>query len=173
MGMSLKSMALTAEKWIHKISSMFSWLSVIVLILMMLFIAIDIIGRYMFMKPITGSIDFIVVMMVFIVFPAFAHVTVLKRHVRTDIIFDALSKRAQGAIDIINSACSIFIVGLISWQLGARAVDMILNPPGVRTEYFQWPQFPFIALAAIGCGLMTLELAIWFIHSIDQALHGQ
>lgn len=166
-------MALIAEKWIHKISSMFSWLSVFILILMMLFISVDIIGRYLFMRPITGSIDFIVVMMVFIVFPAFAHVTALKRHVRTDIIFDALSKRAKGAIDIINSACSIFIIGLITWQLGARAVDMILNPPGIRTDYFQWPQVPFISLAAVGCGLMTLELLIWFVHSIGQALHDQ
>ena len=171
--MSLKSMALTAEKSIHKISSMFSWLSVIVLILMMLFIAVDIIGRYLFMRPITGSIDFIVVMMVFAVFPCFAHVTALGRHVRTDIIFNFFSTRGQGAIDIINSACSIFIIGLITWQLGLRAIDMILNPPGIRTDYFQWPQFPFIALAAVGCGLMTLELIIWFIHSIDQALHGQ
>jgi TRAP-type C4-dicarboxylate transport system permease small subunit len=165
-------MALTAERLINKASQMFSWLSVVVLILMRLFIVVDVIGRYLFLRPITGSIDFVILMMVIVVFPCFAHVTVLKRHVRTDIIFDTLSERGRGVIDIINSICSIFIIGLITWQLGARVVSIIQNPPGITTEYFQWPHFPFIALAALGCGLMTLVLIIWLIHSINKAMHG-
>jgi len=169
----LQSMALTAEKWINKASQMFSWLSFVALILMMFFIVVDVIGRYLFMRPITGSIDFVIVMMVIIVFPCFAHVTALKRHVRTDIIFNALSQKGRGEIDIINSICSIFIIGLITWQLGARDLSFIRNPPGITTEYFQWPHFPFIALATVGCGLMTLVLIIWLIHSINQAIHGK
>ncbi|MBN2063003.1 MAG: TRAP transporter small permease [Deltaproteobacteria bacterium] len=170
--MNPKSMAMTAEKLINKASHMFCWVSVIVLIFMTLFITVDIIGRYVFSRPITGSIDFVVLMMVIIVFPCLAHVTTLNRHVRTDIIFNDLSKRGKGAIDIINSGCSVFIIGIITWQLGARVVYIIQNPPGVTTEYFQIPHYPFIAIAAVGCGLMTLELIIWFIRSIRQTLNG-
>lgn len=169
--MGLKSSALRAEKWIHTASRAFSWLSVIVLILMMLFITVDVVARYLFMNPIVGSIDFVVVMMVLLIFPSFGLVTFLNRHVRTDLIFDAISRRSRGGLDVINSVCSIVIIALISWQTGARAWHYIKHPPGITTDYFQWPHMPFLAVAALGCGLMCLELFIWFIKSVKQALH--
>lgn len=170
--MSLKSSALFIEKCIHKASRTFSWVSVLVLGVMMVFISADVISRYIFKNPITGSIDFVVVMMVLLVFPAFAHVTHLNQHVRTDIIFDALSERKQGIIDIINSLCSIFIVGLVTWQLGKRVIKIIHNPPGITTDYFEWPHMPFLIIATLGFGLMTLELIIWLFRSIKKAKHG-
>ena len=168
--MSLKSIALKAENWTHTLSRAFSWLSVIVLILMMVFITIDVIARYVFMKPITGSVDFVVVMMVLLIFPSFGLVTFLDRNVRTDILYDALSEAGRGRIDIINSSLSIFIFALITWQLGKRAWYCIKSPPGITTDYFQWPHMPFLIVASVGCGLMCLELTIWFIKSVKQAL---
>jgi len=170
--MWLKSAALKVEKWIHTAGQSFGWLSLIVLFVMMFFITVDVVGRYLFKSPITGSIDFITVMMVIVVFPSFAYVTFLSGHVRTDVLFNRLTKRGQGAFDIFNSLCSIVLIGLITWQLGARAWSIIQHPPGISTGYFQWPHLPFIILAAVGCALMTLELIIWFIHSVNLAIHG-
>lgn len=169
--MGLKSFALKAENWIHNMSRAFSWLSVFVLILMMLFISVDVVARYVFMNPIVGSIDFVVVMMVILVFPSFGIVTFLNRNVRTDLVYDALSRAGRGRIDVINSICSICIIALMTWQLGKRAWYCIKFPPGITTDYFQWPHMPFLVLASVGCGLMCLELVIWFIKSVKQALH--
>ena len=166
--MSLKSV----ERWIHTASREFSWLSIIVFFLMMLFMTTDVFGRYLFKTPITGSIDFITVMMVIAVFPSFAYVTFLGGHVRTDILFNRLPKRGQGAFDVFNSLCSLVFIGLITWQLGTRAWSIIQHPPGISTNYFQWPHLPFIILAAVGCALMTLELIVWFVHSVNLAIHG-
>jgi len=168
--MWLKSIALRAEKWIHTASQELCWLSIIILFLMMLFITIDVVGRYLFKSPITGSIDYITVMMVIVVFPCFAYVTSEGGHVRTDILFDRLSKRGQGVFDIINSLFSIVLIVLITWQLGARAWSIIQHPPGISTSYFQWPHLPFICIAAAGCALMSLELIIWFFHSVNRAI---
>ena len=170
--MWLKSMALKAEKWIHKAGRAFGWLSIIVLFVMMFFMTFDVVGRYLFKTPITGSIDFITVMMVVLVFPAFAYLTFMDGHVRTDVLFNRLTKRGQGTFDIFNSICSIVLIGLITWQLGARAWSIIQHPPGISTSYFQWPHLPFIILAAVGCALMTLELIIWFFRSVNLAIHG-
>jgi TRAP-type C4-dicarboxylate transport system permease small subunit len=166
--MSLKSI----EKWIHTASRAFGWLSIVFLFLMMFFMTVDVFGRYLFKSPITGSIDFITVMMTIVVFPSFAYVTFLGGHVRTDILFNRLTKRGQGAFDIFNSLCSFVFIGLISWQLSARAWSIIQHPPGICTSYFQWPHLPFIILGAVGCALMTLELIVWFVHSVNLALHG-
>ena len=168
--MWLNSVALKIEKGIHTSSQKLCWLSILILFLMMLFITTDVVGRYVFKSPITGSIDFITVMMVILVFPCFGYVTSEGGHVRTDLLYDRLSKRGQGAIDIFNSLFSIVFVGLIAWQLGARAWSIIQHPPGISTSYFQWPHLPFICIATAGCALMSLELIIWFFHSVNRAI---
>jgi TRAP-type C4-dicarboxylate transport system permease small subunit len=162
-------MWLKIELFIHTVCKAFALVSVVFLFLMMIFIAVDVVGRYILNMPIPGSIDFVTVMMVLLVFPAFGYLTSQDGHVRTDILFDRLSKRWQGIFDIFNSLLSIFLIFCITWQLGARAWSIIKNPPGISTSYFQWPHLPFIILAAVGMGLMTLEMFIWFFHSVNRA----
>ncbi len=157
------------ERFIHGICKGFALVSVVFLFLMMIFIAIDVAGRYVFNAPIPGSIDFVTVMMVLVVFPAFGYLTSQDGHVRTDILFEALPTRWKGIFDILNSIFSLFLILCITWQLGARAWSIIKNPPGISTSYFQWPHLPFIILAAVGTGLMALEMFIWFFHSVNKA----
>jgi TRAP-type C4-dicarboxylate transport system permease small subunit len=140
-----------------------------ILFLMVILITTDVTGRYLLKIPIAGSIDVITLMMVLLVFPSLPYVTSKGGHVRTDVLFNRLSKRQQGAIDVINSLFSVIFVALVTWQLAARAWSFIKNPPGISTSYFQWPHLPFICLASVGCGLMSLELIIWFFLSIKQA----
>jgi TRAP-type transport system small permease protein len=157
------------ERSIHGICKAFALFSVIFLFLMMVFIAIDVVGRYVLNMPVPGSIDFVTVMMVVVVFPAFGYLTSQDGHVRTDILFERLPTRWKGIFDIFNSLFSLFLIVCITWQLSARAWSIIKNPPGISTSYFQWPHLPFIILAAVGMGLMTLEMFIWFFHSVNQA----
>jgi TRAP-type C4-dicarboxylate transport system permease small subunit len=157
------------EKKMLTISRYTSLPSVIVLFLMMLLTTTDVFGRYVLGKPIPGSIDFITVMMVILVFPALAYVTAQDGHVRTDVLFDRLSARGKGYFDIVNALCTMCFAFLMTYQLGMRCVLIIKNPPGIATGYFQWPHFPFICLAALGCALMDIELVIWFISSVQRA----
>jgi TRAP-type C4-dicarboxylate transport system permease small subunit len=162
-------MWLKIEQSIHTVCKAFALVSVLFLFLMMMFIAIDVVGRYVFNMPIPGSIDFVTVMMVLVVFPAFGYLTSQDGHVRTDILFDRLSRCGQGYFDIFNSLLSLSLIVCITWQLGARAWSIIKNPPGISTSYFQWPHLPFIIIATVGVGLMCLEMFIWFFHSVNRA----
>jgi TRAP-type C4-dicarboxylate transport system permease small subunit len=164
--MSLKSL----ENLIHRISRYAVLPSIFILFVMMLFMTVDVFGRYLLNRPIPGSIDFVTVMMVILVFPALGYVSSLDGHVRTDILFDRLSIRGKGYFDIINSLGSILFVGLMTWQLGARAWSIIQNPPGISTSYFQWPHLPFICVATAGSALMGIEVIIWFLHSVARAI---
>lgn len=168
--MSLESFAGRIEKWIHAIGKVFIYVSAGVLFLMMIFISCDVVARYVFKHAIAGSVDYIIVMMVLFVFPSLAHVTYVKGHVRTDILYERFSRRKRGALDIISTFFSIGFMLLLSWQLGARALNIIEFPPGPATSYFQWPHLPFIILATVCCALMCLELFIWFVESLKQAV---
>lgn len=158
------------EAGIHATSRAFSYVSGFVLFLMMIFISADVIARYLFKHAIPGSIDFIVVMMVIFVFPAFANVTRLRGHVRTDIIYDTLSTSVRGFLDSISVFLGLCFMILLSWQLGARAWNILHHLPGIATAYFQWQHWPFIIIAMVGCILMCLELIIWLIASVKNTI---
>ncbi len=160
------------EKGIHWASRGFALVSVIVLFLMVVFIDIDVVGRYFFKSPVPGSIDFITVMMVLAIFPAMGYVTSLNGHVRTDVIYEKFAKRGKGICDIPNTLLALFLVGAMAWRLGSRAWSITQHPPGISTAYFNWPHFPFMMLGAVGLILMTLEIFVQFCHALDDAIHG-
>lgn len=168
--MALKDLLRTTERCVHASSRACTYLSIATLFLMTLFMATDVLGRYLFSKPIAGSIDFVTVMMVLLVAPSLGFVTSQDGHVRTDILYDRLSRRTRGLFDVFNAGLSLFLVALIAWQLGARAWSILKNPPGISTSYFQWPHLPFIGLTALGCTLMALELALWLFRAIGDAI---
>jgi TRAP-type C4-dicarboxylate transport system permease small subunit len=159
----------SVEKKMHIISRWAALPGIFILFFMMLFMAIDVGGRYLFNLPIPGSIDFITVMMVFIVFPALAYVSSMDGHVRTDVLFDRFSVRGKGFLDIANSLGSIVFAFLMTYQLGVRIWSDYLHS-GNATSYFNWPHLPFMCVAFVGCVLMDLELILWFIRSLGRAV---
>lgn len=167
--MSFKSV----EKGIHWASRVFVMFSIVDLFLMTVFIGIDVVGRYLFNKPIPGSIDFITVMMVILVFPALGYLTSLDGQVRTDIFYGKLSTRGKGFCDIVNTLFALFLLAMMTWQLGARVAGSIKNPPGISTAYFQWPHMPFMIVGVLSLALMGLEVLIQFVHAGDDAIHGE
>ena len=170
--MEFKPIVLKAENWIHAASRAFHSVSSAVLFLLMLLMAVDVAGRYVFEQAITGSIDLVVLMMAVFIFLSFPDATYRRSHVRTDVLYALFSKRVRAILDIVTIGFSAFIMLFITWQLGARALKIIQNPPGISTSYFYWPHYPFIILASICCGFVFLELLIWFIQSVNTVIKG-
>ena len=158
------------EKWIHALSRASFYIGLTVVLLMTFLTTIDVIGRYLFLSPIAGSMDIIEIMMVLMVYSSFAFCASQNGNVRVDVLYLRFSKRIQTYLDTVTSLLSVLIIGLIAWQLGARAWDIVLNQPGPVTLYFGWPLLPFFTFAAVGLGLLCLELLIWFIHSLFLAI---
>ena len=168
--MALKQFFMKAENCVHSVSKVFHWISASVLFLLMILMSFDVISRYVFQKAISGSIDFVVIMMAIFIFLSFPEATWRRSHVRIDVLYDRLSHRHRAILDIFTIGLCALITVLISWQLGARAVFIVHNPPGISTSYFSWPHYPFIMLASICCGMMGLELIIWVIQSIKTSM---
>jgi TRAP-type C4-dicarboxylate transport system permease small subunit len=162
----------TIEKGIHWASRFLAIVSMVVLFLMVVFIGADVVGRFAFQAPIPGSIDFVTVMMVVLIFPVMGYVTQQDGHVRTDLIYEKLSKRGRGICNIPTSLLGFLLVGYMGWRLWMRSWSIIQNPPGVSTSYFQWPHLPFMIIAMVGLTVMALEILIQFFRAVDDAIHG-
>jgi len=157
-----------AEKGVHTLSRALNSLGLIALLLMTFVVAFDVLGRYLLKRPIPGSPDIIEIIMLIMVYSAFAYCAYVDGNVRVDVLYSKFPKLIQTYLDIVTSILSVLIVGLISWQMGAYAWYIYLNPPGPVTGYFQWSLLPFFAFAAVGTGLLCLELLIWFFHSLNR-----
>jgi TRAP-type C4-dicarboxylate transport system permease small subunit len=157
------------EQGIHKASITFNYIALLFLFLMMLLVAVDVLGRYIFNSPFTGSFDSIEMMMVVVVFCSLAYCTLVEGHVRVDIILGRLSQRPKSILSIITFIPSVFIVALITWRLGVRVWSILQDLPGPTTLTLQIPHWPLIILATIGCFLFCLELILYLFRSVRQA----
>jgi len=155
------------EKRLHTVSRTLNWVSMFFLVVMVLTVTVDVGGHYLFKKPLTGSTDFVELMMVIVVFLGLGYCAALEGNVRVDVVHARLPKRVQAGLDIFTFAASTFIFALITWRLAARAWNIVQNPlAGPSTGTLQIPHIPFIWLAVAGSLLLCLELLTTFLHSI-------
>lgn len=158
-----------AEKRLHTVSRTLNWVGMAFLVVMVLTVTVDVGGHYLFKRPLTGSTDFIEVMMVIVVFLGLGYCAALGGNVRVDVVHARLPKRVQAGLDIFTFAASTFIFALITWRLTARAWNIIQEPlSGPSTSTLQIPHMPFIWLAAAGSLLLCLELLTSFLRSITR-----
>lgn len=155
------------EKWLHTVSRTLNWVSMVFLVVMVLTVTVDVVGHYLLKRPLTGSLDFIELMMVIVVFLSLGYCAALGGNVRVDVVYARLPKRVQAGLDIFTFAASTFIFALITWRLTARAWSIIQEPlSGPSTSTLQIPHLSFIWLAVAGSLLLCLELLTSFLHSI-------
>ncbi len=98
-------------------------LSGLVLFLMMLLITFDVIGRYFFSHPITGTLEITEFLMVFVVFMSISCVQQRKGHIRVQILTRHLSHRGRIVFDIIAHVIGLVFFLLIAWQSGKSALS--------------------------------------------------
>jgi TRAP-type C4-dicarboxylate transport system permease small subunit len=154
------------ERWVHALSRKLNIIAIIVLFLVTMLIAVDVIGRYVFNQPVSGSTELIQFALVILVFSSLAYCACEDGNVRVDVIYARLPSHIRIYLDIFTSFLSLIIIVFITWQLTARAFES-LGGMIIRSELFQWPLWPFLLMAALGTGLLSLEILVWLIRSIS------
>jgi TRAP-type C4-dicarboxylate transport system permease small subunit len=126
------------------------WPAAILLLLMALLTTADVIGRYIFLKPIVGNSEIQQLMMVVIIFLSMGYCTLKARHANADIVISHLSKHMQAILGSITWFLSAAIFGLIAWQVAQLGWGEMKSPTRV-TMLLLIEQGPFIMIAAFGC----------------------
>lgn len=166
-------MSLTAGKiegFIHGSSRLLQAVSKVLMFFMALFIAADVVGRYVFNHPFKGSSDLVELMMGVSVFFGMAYCAQQDGHTRVDVFYRKLPVRIQAYFDVIGFVASFFIFLLITWQLGTRVWESIAEPARrTVTDLLHIPHMPVISLAALGSAVLCLELLIRAIRSLAHA----
>ena len=152
------------EKVVHLLSRWFSWIGFAGLLLMMLITCFDVIAAKIFVWPIPGSIEFVMLSQLLAIAFIASLAQITGRHVRVEFFTAKLSRPAQALIDGIMALFLLFFFALIVWRLyvygnSLRAGAQVSPTAGIAL-------YPFAYAISFACLLLCAVFVLEFLKSI-------
>jgi TRAP-type C4-dicarboxylate transport system permease small subunit len=135
--------------------------------IMIFLVAADAAGRYLLNHPIPGALEITELMMVFIVFLAFAYVESKDGHVRVDLVISRLPRKVRPYIYCLDTVITLGIVAIMAWQSVLYSLE--LRQSGNVSAYWGMRISPFLWVVAFGCLLFCLQLILKILRLVNQA----
>lgn len=126
------------------------------LMLMMVITCIDVIGRYLFNKPLVGGVELIEVLLGVMIFMALPVISWRNEQVVVDILDPFIPPHVHFIRTIlfnILTAIALVVIGQRIWDLGARA-----SSHGEVTEYLHLPIGAIVSSFGVMCWFTALVL---------------
>ncbi len=152
-----------------KLSRLFNYIGVCVILFMMFFTASDVLLRYIFNSPIEGAYEAIELMMAISFCFGVAYTQRQKGHVSVDLLTQRLGEKKRAYLKFIVSTVSFILCLLITWQSFLKATVAFSSKEstyGGIGPFGHVPIFPFIYLTSSACLVFTLELFVDLITSL-------
>ena len=140
--------------------------SATVLFLMMMITAVDVIGRYVLNKPLTGGFEITEMLLAALIYCGLPLVSQRREHIVIDTFDPLMSARVKRALDVIAEiVCSLTLggIGYLIFRRAARVAEY-----GDTTSVLKWP------LAPVAYLMGTMILIACLIHlSLIFVPHGE
>ena len=143
-----------------RLSFLVEWIGFAGILLMMFVTCIDVIGAKVFLLPVPGSIDIIMVSQLMAISFAIAGSLILGRHVEVEFFVPLLSERLQKIINCIIQFLGLFLFVMICWRLFEHA-DSLYSGNEVSPT-LRIPMYPF----AYGAGLACIPVCLLYLHGL-------
>ncbi|MBN2059369.1 MAG: TRAP transporter small permease [Deltaproteobacteria bacterium] len=152
------------EKFIRLIIEVSGIAGVVTLLAMMMMTVVDVIMRYFFLRPIIGSVEISIALMVCVVFLGIAWCALNDGHIRVDIITGRLSKRGQALLDGFDNLATLMLALIITWRSFLEAVSV--KKMEVTSPLLGIPRYPFVLITAFGFLLLFFAALILFLRNV-------
>jgi len=159
-------------KLLHGLMASLNILGAIWVLVIMLLITVDVIGRAFFNSPLFGVPEIVKISVVGLVWCQMAHTLKIGAHLRSTILVDRMPPSARRAIEIISCILGAIMFGLIvysGWDTTAEAwrIGEFEGEEPVRV-----PTAPVRTLVLIGAALTAVQFVIMLADLIrGKALH--
>jgi TRAP-type C4-dicarboxylate transport system permease small subunit len=153
-----------AERLIDRLTMALNVIGTLLILALMVLINSDVIGRGVFLSPISGVPEIVSMSIVAIVFLQVAQAFRMGRFTRTDALINALQKRApraRAALELVFCTTGLFIVWVLlsaSYPLFIKAFDRDTFVGTVGD--FIAPIWPVKLVILVGCTALVLQLAM-------------
>ena len=160
----------TLAKGVSLMNSALKYVCVSLLFFMMALGTVDVIGRYLFNKPILGTLEVFEILLPAIVLLGLGYTQENRGHVTMELLVLQLSPRTKTILDIVANGCALFISVLILWRgwiLTTMYWRMGRTIPTIDVPMFL-PQL-FVPLGAL---VLSLVLLVQMLEYIIQLKKG-
>jgi TRAP-type C4-dicarboxylate transport system permease small subunit len=135
------------DEFNHQLSEKFEWVGLVGLLTVMFITFIDVIGAKLFLRPVLGAIDIVMLAQLLAIAFAAASTLLAGRHVQVEFFVMMLPKRVQVIVDgLIHIFCLVLFI-LIVWRLTVYGYD--LQTGGEISPTAQIPLYPFAYATAL------------------------
>jgi len=152
------------ENFSGKLANWFNTVSLVALVVMLAVLVIDILGGKLFHRPISGSIDILGLLGLFVFGFALARTEILGSHIRVDFLTLRLSSRLQNVFIIVSSSLTLVIMALIIFTCVKYA--LMLQDVGGGSQTLEIPYFPFVYVLAFAFIPLMLQVFVELLSSI-------
>jgi TRAP-type C4-dicarboxylate transport system permease small subunit len=152
------------ERFVEVFSNWLAWIGLASLVIMMAITCIDVIGAKLFLRPVFGAID--IVMLAQLVAIAFggSATLILGRHVQVEIFMFLVPERVRAVVDIFVYLLCFALFALIVWRL--IIYGHIMQSGGETSSTARIPLYPLAYSISFACIPISLKLFLEIINSI-------
>ena len=130
----------------------------------------DVIGRYFFNNPITGTYELVGLLLVCAGTWGWGYCQLKKKHISVSIITDHLHSGAKAILLIFGYFIGLVGFSLLCWQLFLLAWRYVFMARGGLTLTLGIPFCPFMFMLTIAAGLIALTLLIDLVKSVAKVV---
>jgi len=156
------------EKIVHHICRVSNAIAAVMLFLLMILGAADVIGRYGFNAPITGTLERGAILLALMVFLSWGHTQTMKGHVRVELFIAQFPPRLRVITNFLTTLFSLALFILIIWQSTLAAIEA--HTAEELIFVIHWPVAPFQLFVPIGASFLCLVLIMELIQYLLQLI---
>jgi TRAP-type C4-dicarboxylate transport system permease small subunit len=146
------------DRFNQRFSYLVEWVGLAGLLLMMFVTCIDVIGSKIFLLPLPGAIDLVMLSQLFAVSFAVAASLILGRHVEVEFFVPLLPGFVQAVVDCIIQILGLFLFVLICWRLVVYGHSLQVG--NEVTSTVRIPLYPF----AYGIASAFVPVCLVYLH---------
>ena len=130
----------------EQVSSSFEWVGLLAFVFMMVLTAVDVIGAKLFLKPVPGSLDLMMIAQLIAMAFALSASYIENRHVQVEFFVPLMPKLLQRITACFIQTLVLFLFIVMTWQLFVYAQDLKMY--GEVSSTVRIPLYPFTYAAA-------------------------
>lgn len=135
-----------------------------ILAIMMLLTVADVILRYFLNRPIPGSFEITVFMMVVLVSLSLAYTGLRGGHVNVDIVLTHIPPKARAILNSITGFICAVLFAVVSWQCVRQA--MVLLESDLTSDVLYIPAYPFLLITSFGFAALAFAFIVRMFKSL-------
>jgi TRAP-type C4-dicarboxylate transport system permease small subunit len=156
------------KRVINPIVRIINYVAAGVLALMMFLTAADVLLRYIFNRPISGTWELTSYMMAVVVGFGLSYCALVKGLISVEVLTLQFSDRVQAILNCVTYFLSFCFFALITWQ--SILYIKLMFKSNLVSAVLLIPTYPFIAALALGCLAFTLVLLTDFLEYLSQVV---